>query len=351
MGNKLGIGGNNLILETCNNYKIYYYYDENNDLIGFKYNNQKYYYIRNIFKTIEKVIDNNGNIVISYRYDPYGKVIMTTKANNAPINHFLYKGYYYDDETKFYYLLNRYYYPEICRWISPDLIDYLDHQSIIGLNFYAYCFNDPINYADPSGHLPEWAAWLISGAAIVGGIVLCATGVGGILGGVLIGAGAGSLINGYVTQANGGDFTAGYIGGAISGALCGVGAGLGGMAFAAASEVANLACIGYMALGVTASFAGGFAGNLAGTVYTSWHNSGFKSVDINWGETLATSSIMGSLNILAGMGSAMSSIAGSMGRVATDVNSKFALRFLAGLIAGGTEAAYDLTSYLIGKLI
>ena len=69
-------------------------------------------------------------------------------------------------------------------------------------------------YADPSGHLPEWAAWLISGAVIVGGIVLCATGVGGILGGVLIGAGAGSLINVYVTEANEGDFIAGYIGGA-----------------------------------------------------------------------------------------------------------------------------------------
>ena len=66
---------------------------------------------------------------------------------------------------------------------------------------------------------------------------------------------------------------------------------------------------------------------------------------------MATSAIMGSLNILAGMGSAMSSIVGSMGRVATDVNSKFAFRFLAALIAGGTEAAYDLTSYLIGKLI
>ena len=69
------------------------------------------------------------------------------------------------------------------------------------------------------------------------------------------------------------------------------------------------------------------------------------------GIIFATSVIMGSLNILAGMGSAMSSIAGSMGRVATDVNSKFALRFLAGLIAGGTEAAYDLTSYHFGKLI
>ena len=61
--------------------------------------------------------------------------------------------------------------------------------------------------------------------------------------------------------------------------------------------------------------------------------------------------MMGSLNTLAGIGSAMSSIVGTMGKVATDVNSKFALRFLAGLIAGGTEAVYDLTSYLLGKLI
>lgn len=259
----------------------------------------------------------------------------------------------YDVETGLFYCNSRYYNPEWGRFISPDSIEYLDPSSINGLNLYCYCMNNPIMYSDPSGHLPEWAAWLISGAAIVGGIVLtvATAGIGGVIGGALIGAGAGSLINGYVTEANGGDFTAGYIGGAISGALCGVGAGLGGMAFAAASEVANLACMGYLALGVTASFAGGFAGNLAGTVYTNWHESGFKNVNINWGETLLTSAVMGSLNIFAGMGSAMSSIAGSMGRAATDLNSKFALRLLAGMIAGGTEAAYDLTSYLIGKLI
>ena len=322
-----------------------------------------YAYQKNILGDIIAIYYTNSEGVsvlkARYIYDAWGnhQVLLYNSQSEAEgtsigeINPFRYRGYYYDVETQLFYCNSRYYSPELCRFISPDSIEYLDPQSINGLNLYCYCMNNPIMYADPSGHLPEWAAWLISGAAIVGGIVLCATGVGGILGGVLIGAGAGSLINGYVTEANGGDFTAGYIGGAISGALCGVGAGLGGMAFAAASEVANLACIGYMALGVTASFAGGFAGNLAGTVYTSWHNSGFKSVDIDWGETLATSAIMGSLNILAGMGSAMSSIAGSMGRVATDVNSKFALRFLAGLIAGGTEAAYDLTSYLIGKLI
>ena len=315
------------------------------------------------------IYNTEGDLQCKYNYDAWGNhrignarneliydsatgVIATGYENHISIlNPIRYRGYYYDTETGLYYLQSRYYDATLCRFLNRDNVNYLEPESINGLNLHCYCHNNPIMYVDPNGHMPKWAAWLISGVAIVGGIVLCAAGVGGILGGVLIGAGAGSLINGYVTEANGGDFTAGYIGGAISGALCGVGAGLGGMAFAAASEVANLACIGYMALGATASFAGGFAGNLAGTVYTSWHNSGFKSVDVDWGETLATSAIMGSLNILAGMGSAMSSIAGSMGRVATDVNSKFALRFLAALIAGGTEATYDLTSYLIGKLI
>ena len=193
--------GNNLILETCNNYKIYYY-DENNDLIGFKYNNQKYYYIRNAFKTIEKVIDNNGNIVISYRYDPYGMVIMTTKANNAPINHFLYKGYYYDDETEFYYLLSRYYYPEICRWISPDLIDYLDHQSIIGLNLYAYCNNDPVNKYDPTGNSAIALLIVFGIGAVLGGIyggVSAAANGQNVLAGIAIGAVVGG-VTGLITE-------------------------------------------------------------------------------------------------------------------------------------------------------
>lgn len=199
--------------------------------------------------------------------------------------------------------------------------------------------------------MPKWLAWVISGAAIVGGIILCATGVGGILGGVLIGAGAGSLINGYVSEANGGSFVAGYIGGAISGALCGVGAGLGGMAFAAAAEVTNLACMGFLGLAAASSFGFGFAGNLAGTVYTSWHNSGFRNVDIDWQETLTMSALAGTLNILAGIGSAMSSIVAETGKAAVALNAKLAAGILSGTIAATTEALYDTTTYILSKLI
>ena len=70
------------------------------------------------------------------------------------LNPFRYRGYYYDKETQLFYCNSRYYSSELCRWISPDSIEYLDPESISGLNLYAYCGNDPINYADGSGHFP-----------------------------------------------------------------------------------------------------------------------------------------------------------------------------------------------------
>ena len=51
-----------------------------------------------------------------------------------------------------FWLSSRYYSPELCRFISPDDVEYLDPSSVNGLNLYCYCLNNPISYADPSGH-------------------------------------------------------------------------------------------------------------------------------------------------------------------------------------------------------
>ena len=57
----------------------------------------------------------------------------------------------YDVESGLFWCNSRYYNPEWGRWISPDSIEYLDPSSINGLNLYAYCGNDPVNYYDPFG--------------------------------------------------------------------------------------------------------------------------------------------------------------------------------------------------------
>ena len=121
------------------------------------------------------IIDANGNVVVKYNYDVYGKLLSTTGslANTIGIyNPFRYKGYYYDVETGMFMMGHRYYSPELCRFIQPDDIEYLDPSSINGLNLYCYCMNNPIMYVDPSGHMPEWAMWVIGGVLLVGSIAL-----------------------------------------------------------------------------------------------------------------------------------------------------------------------------------
>ena len=108
-------------------------------------------------------------------------------------NPFRYRGYYYDAETGFCYLNARYYNPQWRRFISPDDTAYLDPKSVNGLNLYAYCNNDPVNYADPSGNSPtEWWEWAIAGLAVAGLIVGAVFTGGTLLGATLAGAAIGS---------------------------------------------------------------------------------------------------------------------------------------------------------------
>ncbi len=95
------------------------------------------------------IINENGTFVVKYLCSAYGKMCDITGLEASTIgiiNPFRYKGYYYDEETKLYYLTSRYYDPEVGRFITPDSINRLDPKSITGLNLYAYCVNDPMNY-------------------------------------------------------------------------------------------------------------------------------------------------------------------------------------------------------------
>jgi len=76
-----------------------------------------------------------------------------------------YRGYYWDVETGYYYCQSRYYNPEWCRWISADAF-WDTGDGVLGTNMYAYCHNDPVNLADPSGMASDMAAQLGQAMAI-----------------------------------------------------------------------------------------------------------------------------------------------------------------------------------------
>ena len=158
--------------------KLKYYYDQMG-VCGFRYNNAEYYYQKNAQGDIKYILDNSGSIVVKYEYDVWGKckvlnangTINTSSAFIGNINPYRYRGYYYDSETGLYYLNSRYYDAEVGRFISQDSIEYLDAETLGGLNLYAYCGNNPVINIDPDGHA------FIS--------ILIAMGIGVLIGGVV----------------------------------------------------------------------------------------------------------------------------------------------------------------------
>lgn len=66
-------------------------------------------------------------------------------------NPFRYCGYYYDSEKDLYYLKTRYCDSETGRFITIDGIEYLDPETINGLNLYAYCGNNSVMNVNPTG--------------------------------------------------------------------------------------------------------------------------------------------------------------------------------------------------------
>ena len=86
----------------------------------------------------------------------------------------------------------RYYSPELCRFIQPDNIEYLDPSSINGLNLYCYCMNNPIMYYDPSGHAPEWLkTGIVIGVSVLSVALIVMTGGAAVP--ILVGAAFGGV--------------------------------------------------------------------------------------------------------------------------------------------------------------
>ncbi len=77
------------------------------------------------------------------------------RQGTVPCLSFRYRGYFFDEETLFYFLQTRFYDPFTRRFVSADA--YLvagDH--INSTNMFAYCLNNPIMYVDPDGKVADF---------------------------------------------------------------------------------------------------------------------------------------------------------------------------------------------------
>ena len=78
------------------------------------------------------------------------------------------RSYVYDEETGLYYLQSRYYNSEIGRFINADIPEILaaDLENFVQYNFFAYCFNNPVNMSDETGTWPNWLKKAVAVAAV-----------------------------------------------------------------------------------------------------------------------------------------------------------------------------------------
>lgn len=149
-------------------------------LIGLNTAIGNYFFVKYITGNIVGLIDKKVNFVVKYKYDAWGNILtkeVFIDCIASRHNPFVYKGYYLDLETNFYYFNSRYYNPKIHRFISIDDVNYLKPEKLDGINLYCYCMNKPIMMVDFSGRAPKWlriAGWI----GLVVGVVLCAIAIG-----------------------------------------------------------------------------------------------------------------------------------------------------------------------------
>ena len=172
------------------------------------------------------VYECNANVVyfdgvqLFNTYGPWGEawgMSGTLASTLGDLNPFRYRGYVYDAETGLYYLNTRYYNPTWGRFINADSL--IDGSSATSQNMFAYCNNNPVNMADPTGHLPFF---LVTG---------------------LIGAVAGAIIGGVRAAKSGNSVWKGALKGAAIGGAIGLGAGMAAGAALAGSVTASTSSV------------------------------------------------------------------------------------------------------------
>lgn len=110
---------------------------------------KKFYYHNDHLGSALAVTDEKGNKVVERDFTPFGERINTDVYDDEPRDmdedESGFTGKDWDVDAELYYYNARWYDPTIGRFISEDSV--ADDP-----NLYGYCFNNPVNNIDPTGH-------------------------------------------------------------------------------------------------------------------------------------------------------------------------------------------------------
>ena len=164
--------GSRLQYEKYGTTELWFFYDADGTPSGIRYKNgdsiNDYYFVCNWRGDVTEIYDSTGALAASYSYDAWGKVTENATSadtqNITETNPIRYRGYYYDTETRLYYVNSRYYDPAVKRFLNSDdeLLSVTSTHTLTNKNYFAYCDNNPVTRADSEGEV--WH--IIIGAAI-----------------------------------------------------------------------------------------------------------------------------------------------------------------------------------------
>ena len=222
---------------------IMYAYDEKG-VSGMTVGGKKYYFVRNIFGDVTAIYNTSRVKCAEYAYDAWGTMYITLDTEGVgSLNPFRYRGYYMVSCIGLYYLTTRFYDYTTGRFLNADVPSICFDDGLTlpeGCNLYSYCHNNPISYVDPTGHF-----------ALIIGILLMTTMIGGTIGGI-------------VSHSNG---KSGWdlVGDIILGAMIGLAAG--------GLMIATIGAIAYGIFGATTTVLGGVAASKAFALGAAVYNS------------------------------------------------------------------------------
>ena len=199
---KYTLHGKNIVHMTSGTDELHFFYDAQNRPAVVVYNGTAYAYVKSLQGDILAILDENGNIVVSYGYDAWGAPLWCTgelAETLGKVQPFRYRGYVFDEETGLYYLRSRYYNPRWGRFANADA-EIAVEAKLWDAKLFLYCANNPVRYTDDGGNsfwdvLADCGKALLVAAVVVAvvAVVIAATGGGG---GFALAAAGGEIISG-----------------------------------------------------------------------------------------------------------------------------------------------------------
>lgn len=151
-------------------------------------NGEIHYLVNDLRGNTRRITDEGGKVLGRFQFDAFGKMTLANDGSGVEFNradlwslvHF--SGFQIDQATGLYLFKDRFYDPTQGRFLTPDTV--IPGSMSRSLNRYSFCYNNPMTYSDPSGHIPILApliAFITANISTIAATIAAVAGVASVV--------------------------------------------------------------------------------------------------------------------------------------------------------------------------